>query len=92
MRLLRRRPVAFDVVDRRLQPAARAAQQIRETLLHRRVEAARCRVRVRDDERLEDAHVFNCRCGILSATTQKLDEIVSQGLQQRMILIPASVA
>lgn len=48
--------------------------------------------RLRDEERLEDAHVFNCRCGILSATTQKLDEIVSEGLQQLMILIPQAVA
>lgn len=38
---------------------------------------------------LEDAHGFNCQCGILSASTQDLDEIVTEGLQQRLIMIPS---
>ena len=38
--------------------------------------------------RLEDAHVFNCKCGILAATTTKLDEIVIDGLSKGKILIP----
>ncbi len=44
--------------------------------------------RLRADELLEDAHVFNCHCGVLSALTTHLDEIVSEGIQQRQILIP----
>jgi hypothetical protein len=44
--------------------------------------------RLRADQRLEDADCFNCQCGILTATTKKLDEIVSEGLQQRLISIP----
>jgi hypothetical protein len=43
---------------------------------------------LRHEEKLEDAHVFNCKCGILSATTTALDEIVKEGLQQRFISIP----
>lgn len=43
---------------------------------------------LRAQERLEDAHVFNCKCGILTATTKKLDEIVSLGLEQRELVIP----
>lgn len=38
--------------------------------------------------RLEDAHVFNCKCGILAVTTPKLDEIVIDGLSKGKILIP----
>lgn len=45
---------------------------------------------LRYENRLEDAHVFGCKCGILSATTQSLDEIVSQGLQQRELIIPTA--
>jgi hypothetical protein len=44
--------------------------------------------RLRADNLLEDAHVFNCTCGILSATTSKLDEIVTDGLKKRLITIP----
>jgi hypothetical protein len=43
--------------------------------------------RLRSDERLEDAHAFHCRCGILSAMTRHLDEVVSQGLADRKIAI-----
>ena len=43
---------------------------------------------LRYEERLEDAHPFNCKCGILTATTQSLDKIVSEGLQQRELIIP----
>ena len=43
--------------------------------------------RLRADEHLEGAHVFNCLCGVLAATSKTLDEIVSQGLQERRILI-----
>jgi hypothetical protein len=46
---------------------------------------------LRYEERLEDAHVFNCKCGILTATTQSLDKIVSEGLQQRELIIPRPV-
>jgi hypothetical protein len=48
--------------------------------------------RLREEERLEDAHGFNCRCGVLTATTTKLDEIVSEGLAQRSLLIPRPTA
>jgi hypothetical protein len=49
--------------------------------------------RLRSDERLEDAHAFQCRCGILSALTKHLDEVVSQGLADRKIMIlPPAVA
>ena len=44
--------------------------------------------RLREEERLEDAYGFNCRCGVLTATTTKLDEIVSEALARRSILIP----
>ena len=44
--------------------------------------------RLRADNLLEDAHVFNCTCGILSATTSKLDEIVTDGLKKWLITIP----
>lgn len=44
--------------------------------------------RLRTDNLLEEAHVFNCTCGILSATTSKLDEIVTDGLKKRHITIP----
>lgn len=43
---------------------------------------------LRYEERLEDAHTFNCNCGILTATTQSLDKIVAEGLQQRELIIP----
>ena len=39
---------------------------------------------------LEEAHVYNCNCGILSATTNHLDEIVSRGLRDGSIVIPVS--
>ena len=45
---------------------------------------------LRHEDRLENAHTFGCECGILSATTQSLDKIVSEGLQQRELIIPAS--
>jgi hypothetical protein len=43
---------------------------------------------LRDCNRLEDAHVYGCRCGILTATTKKLDEIVIAGLTSGEIVIP----
>ena len=43
---------------------------------------------LRYEERLENAHTFNCNCGILSATTQSLDKIISEGLQQHELIIP----
>ena len=50
--------------------------------------------RLRDDGLLEDAHGFNCRCGVLSALTKHLDAVVSQGLADRQIAIspPAAIA
>ncbi len=44
--------------------------------------------RLRADEHLEEAHVFNCLCGLLTATSKTLDAIVSRGLHERRILIP----
>jgi hypothetical protein len=38
--------------------------------------------------RLEDAHCYGCLCGLLTATTQKLDEIVIDGLKEGQIIIP----
>ena len=46
--------------------------------------------RLRADYHLEEAHVFNCLCGVLAATSKTLDAIVSQGLQERRLLIPHS--
>lgn len=43
---------------------------------------------LRYDERLEDAHTFGCNCGILSASTNHIDEVVSQGLKRRELIIP----
>jgi hypothetical protein len=43
---------------------------------------------LREQELLEDAHVFNCTCGVLSATTKNLDDIVEKGIQQGIIQIP----
>lgn len=43
---------------------------------------------LRQRDRLEEAQVFNCACGVLSATTKSLDEIVSEGLQNYEIRIP----
>ena len=43
---------------------------------------------LREKELLEDAHVFNCTCGVLSATTKNLDDIVEEGIQQGIIQIP----
>ena len=47
---------------------------------------------MREREILEEAHVFNCNCGIMSATTVELDEIVTDGLRSRAISIPTSSA
>jgi hypothetical protein len=44
--------------------------------------------RLRANEYLKDAYCFNCKCGLLTAQTRQLDEIVSQGIQQRLIYIP----
>lgn len=44
--------------------------------------------KLRKANRLEHADCFNCQCGILSATTKSLDEVVSKGLTQQDILIP----
>jgi hypothetical protein len=46
---------------------------------------------LRTDERLEHAHGFRCQCGVLSALTRHLDEVVSQGLAQgKIVLLPAA--
>ncbi|SIO37044.1 hypothetical protein SAMN05444166_4161 [Singulisphaera sp. GP187] len=47
---------------------------------------------LRQRELLEDAHAFGCHCGILSASTKHLDEVVSQGLQQYELIIPRPMA
>lgn len=39
---------------------------------------------------LTNARVLNCACGVLTATTKKIDDIVSEGLQQGLIEIPRS--
>jgi hypothetical protein len=44
--------------------------------------------RLREESLLEDAHVYRCQCGVLSATTKRLDEIVSRGLADGDIRIP----
>ena len=44
---------------------------------------------MRSREILEEAHCFNCNCGYMSATTQSLDEIVSEGLKAGEIHIPS---
>jgi hypothetical protein len=46
--------------------------------------------RLRDQEYLEDAHVFNCKCGVLSALTKHLDEIVCEGIKSGELLITES--
>jgi hypothetical protein len=45
---------------------------------------------LRGHNRLEDAHCYECECGLLTATTNKLDEIVAEGLTLRKIVIPKS--
>jgi hypothetical protein len=45
---------------------------------------------LRGINRLEDAHCYGCHCGLLTATTQKLDEIVVQGLSEGRVIIPKS--
>lgn len=45
---------------------------------------------LREQDLLEDAHVFNCTCGVLSATTKNLDDIVEKGIQEGIIHIPES--
>jgi hypothetical protein len=47
---------------------------------------------MRERDILEEAHVFNCNCGIMSATTNDLDEIVTEGLRSGAIHIPTSSA
>ena len=47
---------------------------------------------LREQELLDDARVFNCRCGFLTAHTGNLDEIVESGLKAGDILIPRSAA
>jgi hypothetical protein len=42
---------------------------------------------LRTCNRLEDAHVFNCKCGLLTATTDTLDKIVIDGLASGEIQI-----
>ncbi len=44
--------------------------------------------KLRECNRLENAHVYGCQCGILTATTTKLDEIVIGGLKDGDIVIP----
>jgi len=47
-------------------------------------------LRLRAEDLLLDAWAFNCRCGLLTANQVQLDQIVSEGLQQREILIPTT--
>jgi hypothetical protein len=47
---------------------------------------------LREESLLEEAHVLNCNCGILSATTNRLDEIVANGIRDRRIFIPEPAA
>ena len=47
---------------------------------------------MRERDILEEAHVFNCNCGIMSATTKDLDEIVTEGLRSGAIHIPTTSA
>jgi uncharacterized protein Usg len=44
---------------------------------------------LRTRDLLEDAHVFGCRCGVLSATTAQVDDIVSQGIKDGWLTIPS---
>ncbi len=44
--------------------------------------------KLREISRLENAHVYECQCGILTSTTTKLDEIVIDGLKSGDIIIP----
>lgn len=46
---------------------------------------------LREEGLLEEAHVFQCSCGVLSATTRHLDDIVSRGLRDGHIGIAAVV-
>jgi hypothetical protein len=43
---------------------------------------------LRRHSRLEDAHCYGCHCGLLTASTEKLDEIVVEGLKEYQIAIP----
>jgi hypothetical protein len=43
---------------------------------------------LRDESLLEDAHSFNCQCGVLTAQTRHLDDIVTQGIRRRHLTIP----
>lgn len=45
---------------------------------------------LQEDGLLEEANIFNCNCGVLSASTKHLDEIVSRGLREGKISIPVS--
>lgn len=47
---------------------------------------------LRAEERLEDAHAFRCRCGILTATTATLDQVVAAGLARRDLIIARPTA
>jgi hypothetical protein len=48
---------------------------------------------LRADERLEHAHGFQCQCGILSALTKHLDEVVRQGLAEgKIVILPPAAA
>jgi hypothetical protein len=44
--------------------------------------------KLREGELLEDAHVFNCNCGVLSAVTKQLDAIVCEGIQLGQLHMP----
>jgi len=44
--------------------------------------------KLRECNRLENAHVYGCSCGILTATTTKLDESIIGGLTSGDIIIP----
>ena len=48
--------------------------------------------KLREQDYLEDAHVFACNCGVLSALRKPLDEIVCEGIKSGELLIPESYA
>ena len=47
---------------------------------------------LRSNGHLEDADVFNCKCGVLSAISKSLDEVISQGLRDYFITIPTKAS
>jgi hypothetical protein len=48
--------------------------------------------KLRETNHLEDANVFNCKCGVLSATSNSLDDVISEGLKLYEIRIPTNAS